>query len=637
MNNIITNGNEIKLRILSEINNSQKSIFLAMAFFTDRDIANSIIEASKRSVFVDVILSSNAQNETVKQMFRNENINIHAFETGDERGLMHHKFCLIDNKITINGSYNYSYNASNNNVENIHVTDDFSVYSQFYSEFERLKYNIDNNISVNTIPDNNNNNNNMELNNQPSHLDSFSQQLYNLVYLSTQINTEDYKKMGYEKSKESNGSIEIFKAEYSNIKEQMRLYEIDDTLTSKKSLLLSNINNAFENKKIDLNNEKENEVESNNSVVELEKKQVSEVILKFKNEKQALEIGSEITGEKGVFQLNKEIETNKLEINSLEKTFVVTKFGSLGNYLVVFFLFICLFYLSVFFSSALFKVFFEENIIAKSMNEGNVIPDKPQIIDANAAFKIFKMEEGGVVFGIISMLIFLFPLSLTNLNILGSKKKLVNTISFWLGLIIFDILVSVMVAINTDKINSMRQGIPSSLELWGVFKTGEFYLIFIFGMLPLFITHHLINYVTSAYRKSRKELINEEKYRTLEFLEKEKIELEFNKDLLLKKILNIEEKINEQHSIMTSIDKKLLEFNNAIDDKYTLILNQIKLIFDDYSAKITSGKIFTDVIQKSIISSFKTGFIDFLPVLYSVPEVANRVREIDREISSNIH
>jgi hypothetical protein len=66
-------------------------------------------------------------------------------------------------------------------------------------------------------------------------------------------------------------------------------------------------------------------------------------------------------------------------------------------------------------------------------------------------------------------------------------------------------------------------------------------------------------------------------------------------------------------------------------------LNQIKLIFDDYSAKITSGKIFTDVIQKSIISSFKTGFIDFLPVLYSVPEFANRVREIDREISSNIH
>ncbi len=151
MNDIITNGTEIKQRIVSEINNSKKNVFLAMAFFTDRDIANAIILAKSRNVIIDLILSSNAQNETVKKMFIESNINVHAFETGDERGMMHHKFCLIDNKITINGSYNYSYNASNNNVENIHVSDDFEIYKQFLTEFERLKYNIDNNIAVNII------------------------------------------------------------------------------------------------------------------------------------------------------------------------------------------------------------------------------------------------------------------------------------------------------------------------------------------------------------------------------------------------------------------------------------------------------------------------------------------------------
>ena len=151
MNDIITKGTEIKRRIISEINNSRQCVYLAMAWFTDKDIANAIIVAKNRNVIVDIILSSNIQNETVKQMFRDANINVHAFDTGDARGMMHHKFCLIDNTLSINGSYNYSYNANNNNVENIHVSDDFAIYGQLLAEFERLKYNIEHNIDVNTI------------------------------------------------------------------------------------------------------------------------------------------------------------------------------------------------------------------------------------------------------------------------------------------------------------------------------------------------------------------------------------------------------------------------------------------------------------------------------------------------------
>jgi phosphatidylserine/phosphatidylglycerophosphate/cardiolipin synthase-like enzyme len=130
MNDIITNGTEIKQRILSEINNANQSIYLAMSYFTDREIAMAIVGARNRNVLVDIILSSNIQNDTVKSILKGANIMVHAFETGDARGIMHHKFCLIDNKITINGSYNYSINASNNNVENIHVSDDNSTYTK---------------------------------------------------------------------------------------------------------------------------------------------------------------------------------------------------------------------------------------------------------------------------------------------------------------------------------------------------------------------------------------------------------------------------------------------------------------------------------------------------------------------------
>ncbi len=121
MSELLTNGTEIKQRIISEINNAKQCIYIAMAWFTDRDIAMAIIEAKSRNIILDIILSSNSQNEIVKLMLKGAGIDVHAFETGDARGIMHHKFCLIDNKISINGSYNYSINASNNNVENIQV------------------------------------------------------------------------------------------------------------------------------------------------------------------------------------------------------------------------------------------------------------------------------------------------------------------------------------------------------------------------------------------------------------------------------------------------------------------------------------------------------------------------------------
>ncbi len=429
MNDIITNGSEIKQRIVFEVSNAKQCVYLAMAWFTDRDIANAIIATKNRNVLVEIILSSNAQNAIVKQMFIDANISVHAFETGDERGMMHHKFCLIDNRTTINGSYNYSYNASNNNVENIHISDDFTTHKQFLAEFDRLKYNIDHDIPIYTLTQPPKNLEPIEI---VEPVDSFSQQLHNLVYLSAQINTEEYKIKGYEKSSESQGSVPIFKAEYNNIKEQIGLYAIDDSLGSKKNVLTSNINIAFESKKDNLEADKQNLINAIKSSSDIEKRHLTEKISAFKLEKSILESGNQNTSVKGLIQINKEIEINKLERRTLEKSFIIKPFATIGTIFLSIFLVICLFYLSIFFASALYKVFFEGNIIRSSLEKG-INPGLPQLVDANAIIKIFKLQ--GTLFGTISSLIFLFPLALTNMKVLGSEKNWVNYLCFWIGLI----------------------------------------------------------------------------------------------------------------------------------------------------------------------------------------------------------
>ena len=54
----------------------------------------------------------------------------------------------------------------------------------------------------------------------------------------------------------------------------------------------------------------------------------------------------------------------------------------------------------------------------------------------------------------------------------------------------------------------------------------------------------------------------------------------------------------------------------------------------DFNSRIKSGRLFTEVIFNSVISSYKSGFIKFLPEYYASDEVANRVKEIEQASSA---
>lgn len=631
MSELITNGAEIKQRIISEINNAKQCIYVAMAYFTDRDIATAIVEAKNRNVPIDIILSSNAQNETVKLMLKGAGISVHAFDTGDVRGIMHHKFCLIDNRISINGSYNYSFNASTNNVENITVSVEITIYSQFLSEFERLKYKIDNRIAVNEttpIP---------EPRIQPipsvNIIDTFSQQLHNLVYSAAQIDTGKYKQQGYDTSKESQGNIDIFRTEYQYIKERIRTYATDEGLGSKKNMLTSNIFLAYESTKTDLETEKQGKISVEKRNNELEKRQITEKISNLKQEKSILESGNQNTGERGLLQVNKEIEKNKLERRALEQSFVVKKFWGVGVILASMGLAIFAFYLSVFFASAVYKVFFEGNLIRASVEAG-INPGLPQLVDANAIIKIFRQQ--GALFGFIAALFFLIPILLSNLKILGNENKWLNRILFVVGLVIFDILVSTMVAINADEIKSLLVGRESTMQLWEVVKHGEFWLIFVFGMFPLILTHFIIDYLTNAYRKSQRDIVDAEKNRKIQFLDEEMIDFISEKESLSNRMKEKVDAINDGNANILHLETELNNCQTQIENKYAELQKQIKTIYEDFSARIMSGRIFTDVILDSVISSYKSGFIEYLPEYYAGEEVASRVREIEQSSVATI-
>lgn len=631
MNEIITNGIDIKQRIISEIRGAKENIFIAMAWFTDRDIANEVIDAKVRNIYVDIILSSNAQNENVMQMFRDTNISVYALETGDDRGMMHHKFCLIDNRISINGSYNYSYNATNNNVENVQISDDLNIYRQLYAEFERLKYNIDNQKCVNEYTLNPMEQDITKTKNlQPINTaDSFSQQLSNLIYATANINTDNYRKRGYEDSKDRAGNIEIFSSNYGEIKEQIKTYATDDTLSSKKNVIIQNINSAFERKKMELEIDKQNELKSVKSNHDIELRQIKSKIAELKEEHSILESGNPNSGEKGLLQINNNIEKNRLERNSLESSLVIQRFWKVGTIFKIVGLCILVFYLSMFFASAMYKVFFEGNIIRNSMEAG-VNPGLPQIVDANAILKIFTTQ--GSLFGVMALFFFLIPILLSNLKLIGSKKEWVNTLCFWIGILVFDIVVSIMVAMNSDEIKNLLIGQKSQLKIWQVPTHGEFWLIFVFGMLPLVITHYILESIVSSYQKSQREIVDADKNKQIEILDSALLDLNLQKELISNRIKDKGELLKQKNEEFEKLEREINIQNNNVENTFTDLLKNISRIHDDFITKITSGKIFTDEILNSVTSAYKSGFIEYLTELYAEREITNRVRQIEQVI-----
>lgn len=128
-------------RIEAEINKAQKSIFIAVAWFTNKNIFNALINKAKAGCKVSLIISNDEINAGSPINFLElERYGSKCYRVGNgETELMHNKFCVIDFSTVITGSYNWSYKAETN-FENIIVNqNDTALAEQFIKEFEQIR------------------------------------------------------------------------------------------------------------------------------------------------------------------------------------------------------------------------------------------------------------------------------------------------------------------------------------------------------------------------------------------------------------------------------------------------------------------------------------------------------------------
>lgn len=127
--------------ILTYLRAAEKEIKVAVAWFTDPELFNELCKKAQQGIDIHIILINDQINCGLGKLnfvrLRNlggrvDFLNIEKFNK------MHHKFCVVDQKVVITGSYNWT-NQARKNEENITVIEEHVQICQDYVDiFSKL-------------------------------------------------------------------------------------------------------------------------------------------------------------------------------------------------------------------------------------------------------------------------------------------------------------------------------------------------------------------------------------------------------------------------------------------------------------------------------------------------------------------
>jgi phosphatidylserine/phosphatidylglycerophosphate/cardiolipin synthase-like enzyme len=130
-------GNYCANQIIWLIRAARSSIDACVFTIADDRISDELVKAHQRGIRVRVITDDDKSHDLGSDVrrFAREGIPV---KTDNSPSHMHHKFAVFDGKVLVNGSFNWTRSASQNNQENIVVMADPAIIASFSREFARL-------------------------------------------------------------------------------------------------------------------------------------------------------------------------------------------------------------------------------------------------------------------------------------------------------------------------------------------------------------------------------------------------------------------------------------------------------------------------------------------------------------------
>lgn len=130
-------GNDIKKSIAKLLREARHTVDLCVFTITDYDLAQQIADCQRRNVKVRIITDDEKIGDDGSEIKRLKDLGI-PIKCDHSHYHMHNKFGIIDKRVAITGSFNWTYTATKHNQENLLATSNFDIVKQYQAEFDRL-------------------------------------------------------------------------------------------------------------------------------------------------------------------------------------------------------------------------------------------------------------------------------------------------------------------------------------------------------------------------------------------------------------------------------------------------------------------------------------------------------------------
>ncbi len=124
-------------RVVERLGRAERSIHFLAFSFTHDGIGSAMLARARAGVDVQGVFETTGSNTRFSELSRMREAGLPVYQDGNPY-TMHHKVILIDDRVTLFGSFNFSENADRDNDENLLVVEDPAFAAPFEAEYQRV-------------------------------------------------------------------------------------------------------------------------------------------------------------------------------------------------------------------------------------------------------------------------------------------------------------------------------------------------------------------------------------------------------------------------------------------------------------------------------------------------------------------
>lgn len=130
-------GEDCRRQLLDLLIAARETLDISVFTISDDRLSDAIVAAHKRGIQVRLITDNDKAQDQGSDIFKliDQDIDVRMDNTENH---MHHKFAIVDRRILVNGSFNWTRSATVYNQENILVTNEPKLVGAYLAEFESL-------------------------------------------------------------------------------------------------------------------------------------------------------------------------------------------------------------------------------------------------------------------------------------------------------------------------------------------------------------------------------------------------------------------------------------------------------------------------------------------------------------------